>query len=107
MPWIKCFYNYRIKKKYHEKTRNKKKFIKCKNHQNWCTFKSQRNFSVNFLRKARKKCIRNLNVKSINDNKSFDKTIKPLFNNNGCNSRKITLLNINAVLTNTNKFVKR
>ena len=43
------------------------------------SYKKQRSFCVNLLRKTKKEYFRNINVNDINDNKKFWKTIKPFF----------------------------
>ena len=46
------------------------------------------NFCVNLLRKTKQEYFENINVKYINDNKKFWKTIKPFFSNKGLNTNK-------------------
>ena len=50
----------------------------------------QRNFSVSFVRKARKELFNNLNVKCITDNKIFWKIVEPYFSNISTRNEKIT-----------------
>ena len=56
------------------------------------SYKKQCNFCVNLLRKTKKEYLENINVKDINDNKKFWKTIKPFFSNKGLNTNKLMLI---------------
>ena len=58
----------------------------------WDSYKKQRNFCVNLLRKTKKEYFENINVKDINDNKKFWKTIKPFFSNKGLNTNKLMII---------------
>ena len=58
---------------------------------NWENYKKQRNFCVTLLRRTKKEYFQNLNVKDLQDNKKFWKTIKPYFSNRGLNSNKMLL----------------
>ena len=44
-------------------------------------YNKQPNFCINLLRKTKKEYFENINIKDINDNKKFWKTIKPFINN--------------------------
>ena len=54
-------------------TRSKLKnnFNMNRNHENWCKYKTQRNYRVNLLRKSKKQYLSNLNVNDVTDNKTF------------------------------------
>ena len=58
---------------------------------NWPSYKKQRNFGVNLLRKTKKDYFQNLNIRDLSDNRKFWKTIKPYFTNKGVNSNKFLL----------------
>ena len=75
-------------------------FNKNRNHENWCKYKTQRNYCVNLLRKSKKQYFSNINVSDVTDNKSFWKSVKPYFSNKGSNSNKITLVENDAIITN-------
>ena len=45
---------------------------------NWASYKKQRNFSINLLRRTKTECFQKLNVKDLSDNRKCWKTIKPL-----------------------------
>ena len=69
----------------------KNDYNKCRNYENWNNYKKQRNFCVKLLRKTKSEYFRNLDVKSLSDNKKFWKTIKPFFSNKGLNKNQIFL----------------
>ena len=45
-----------------------------------------------------KEHFKNINVKDINDNKTFWKTIKPFFSSKGLNTNKLMILEINNLI---------
>ena len=65
----------------------------------WDSYKKQRNFCVNLLRKTKKEYFENINVKDINDNKKFWKTIKPFFSNKGLNTNKLMITEKNNLIS--------
>ena len=54
-----------------KKSKLKNNFNKNGNHEHWCKYKSQRNCSVNLLRKSKKQYFTNRNVNDATDNKSL------------------------------------
>ena len=77
----------------------KNRFNKCRSHENWCNYKTQLNYCVSFLRKAKQQYFKNLNLNDVTDNKSFWRTIKPYFNEKGSGSDKIASSVNDSVLT--------
>ena len=77
----------------------KNKYNKHRTEENWNSYKKQRNFCVNLLRKTKKDYFNDLNIKNITDNKAFGKTIKPYFSNKGLNSSSLILSEKNKVVT--------
>ena len=65
----------------------------------WDSYKKQRNFCVILLRKTKKEYVENINVKDINYNKKFLKTIKPFFSNKGLNNSKLVLIHNNNLIS--------
>ena len=63
------------------------------------SYKKQHNFSVNLSRKTKKEYFENINVKDINDNQKFWKTIKPFFSDKGLNTNKSMLIQINNLIS--------
>ena len=62
----------------------------------------QQNHCVNLLRKTKKNYFTNLNMKDITDSKTFWKTIKPNFDEEGSGSSK-TILSEKGSILNDNK----
>ena len=85
-----------LRKEIMKRSKLRNKFNGNRNHENWCNFKFQRNYYVNLLRKAKKQYYGNL---SVMDNQTFLKTVKPYFSDKGLNSRRITLLENDSILT--------
>ena len=82
-----------------KRSKLRNRFNKNRNHKNWCNFKFQRNYCVNLLRKTKKQYYENLSVKNVMDNQTFWKTIKPYSSDEGSDSRQITLLKNDSILT--------
>ena len=78
----------------------KNKYNKNRTGENWHSYKKQRNFCVNLLRKTKKDYLNDLNIKNITDKKAFWKTIKPYFSNKGLNSSSLILSEKNKIVTN-------
>ena len=75
-------------------------FNKSRTPKTWDSYKKQRNFCVNLLRKTKKKeYFENINVKDIHDNKKFWKTIKPFFSNKGLNTNKLMIIEKNNLIS--------
>ena len=51
------------------------------------------------FKKNKKEYFENINVKDINDNKKFWKTIKPFFSNKGLNTNKLMLIENNNLIS--------
>ena len=81
------------------RSRLKNVFNKSRTPKTWDSFKKQRNFCVNLLRKTKKEYFENTNVKDINDNKKFWKTIKPFFSNKGLNTNKLMIIAKNNLIS--------
>ena len=75
-----------------KRSKLRNKFNRNRNHENWCTFKFQRNYCVNLLKKTKGQHYENLSVKNVIDNQTFWKTVKPYFSDKGSNYGQITLL---------------
>ena len=89
-----------------KRSKLRKKFNRNRNHENWRNFKFQTNYCVNLLRKTKKQYYKNLNVKNVVDNQTFWKTVKPYFSDKGSNSRRITLLENDSILTDDKDIAK-
>ena len=60
-----------------QRSKFKNRFNKCRTHENWCNYKTQRNYCVSLLRKTKQHYFKNLNLNDVTDNKTFWRTIKP------------------------------
>ena len=78
----------------------KNNYSKNRTGENWDSYKKQRNFCVNLLRKTKKDYFSDLNIKSITDNKAFRKTTRPYFSNKGLNFSSLILSEKNKIVTN-------
>ena len=80
-------------------SRLKNVFNKSRTPKTWDSYKKQRNFCVNLLRKTKKEYFENINIKDINDNKKFWKTVKPLFSDKGLNTNKLMIIEKNNLIS--------
>ena len=88
-----------LRKAIMHRSRLKNVFNKNRTTKTYDSNKKQHNFSVNLLRKTKKEYFENINVKDINDNKKFWKTIKPFFSNKGLNTNKLMLIENNNLIS--------
>ena len=77
----------------------RKKFLKSKSASDKKVYSKQRNKCVILLRKTKKACYSNLNVKDVVDNKQFWKTIKSVFCDKSNNFENISLIENGNLLT--------
>ena len=70
-------------------------YNKNRKYDNWCKYKRQRNLCLNLLWKTKKNFYKALDEKQVSDSKTFWKNVKPVFNDKGVNSSKITLIGKN------------
>ena len=83
-----------------KKSKLKNNFNKNRKHENWCKYKTQRNYCVNLLRKSKKQYFSHISISDVADNKSFWKSVKPYFSNKGSNTNKIALVENDAIIKN-------
>ena len=93
------FMTKQLRKAIMHRSRLKNVFNKNRTPKTWDSYKKQRNFCVNLLRKTKKEYFENINVKDINDNKKFWKTIKSFFSNKGLNTNKLMLIEYNNLIS--------
>ena len=70
----------------------KTKHTKVKDQETLKAYKKQRNFCSKLYKKEKKAFYNNLNLRHINDNKQFWKTVKPFLTEKGSNSSRISLI---------------
>ena len=73
------YMNSKIHKKVMRKTRLRNKFVDSKADANRIAYNKQRNYCVSLIRKEKKACYSNLNIRDVTDNKTFWRKVKPLF----------------------------
>ena len=88
-----------LRKEHMKRSRLRNKYLKEKSDESARAYKIQRNKCVSLLKKAKKAHYKNLNPASICDNKSFWRTVKPLFSENAASTDNITLVE-NEVIVN-------
>ena len=59
-----------------------------------------------FKEKQKKEYFESINVKDLNDNKKFWKTIKPFFSNKGLNTNKLMLIEKNSLISEVSVLAK-
>ena len=82
-------------------TRSKleKRFYKTKSMDDGIAYKRQKNFVSRLYKKERANFYKSIYPKILTDNRNFWKNIKPYFNEKGPNSRKITLVSGNNIIS--------
>ena len=94
-----AFMTKKLRKEIMTRSKLKNNFNMNRNHENWCKYKTQRNYWLNLLRKSKKQYLSNLNVNDVTDSKTFWKYVKPNFNGKGSNSNKNTLVENDVIIT--------
>ena len=84
--------NKKINKEIMKRSRLRNKFLNSKSDVDHRAYNKQRNLCVSLIRKEKKSFFSNLNTKDINENKTFWKTVKPLFTEKVKINSKITLI---------------
>ena len=82
-----------------QRSRYKNSYFKNKTVENWERYRKQRNDCVKATKKAKREYFEKLNVKTINDNKKFWRTVKPFFTDKQKKSDKIILVENNDIIT--------
>ena len=81
------------------RSRLRNKFLRYRSDENKKVYNEQRNRWVKLVRSARIAHYSNHNIKDVNDNKIFWKTIKPLFSEKVNTNENITLVNNNNIIS--------
>ena len=92
------FFNKELSKATMTRTKLRNIFLQNKSEENRIRYTRQRNFCVSLLRKTKKKYYGNLNEKSVIDNKSFWKTVKPFLSDKTHTKDKIHLIENDELL---------
>ena len=79
------------------RSRLKNIYLKIKAQQDRKNYNKQKNYCVKLLRKAKRTFYSNLDAKSVTDNKTWWKTLKPLFSDKQPQSGEIVLVQGNEI----------
>ena len=85
-------------KQMYKRTRLRNKFLKDKSDENKQKYSKQRNYCVPLLRKSKSDYFGNLNEESINESKTFWKTIKCFLSNKVTLTNKMTLIDKEEII---------
>ena len=85
------------------RSRHKNAYFKNKTVENWEKYRKLRNDCVKLTNKAKKDYFGNLNINSVNDNKTFWKTVKPMFTEKNAKSSKIILVENDEIVTDNRR----
>ena len=89
----------KLSKAFMTRSRLKNRYRKYPTEENNKIFKKQRNYCVNLLKREKRDYFNNLNTKLITDNKKFWKTVKPFFSEKQNISQKITLVEVDTIIS--------
>ena len=93
-----------LRKMIMNRSRSKNKYFKNKTAENWEKYRKLRNECVSLTKKLKREYFQNPNINSINDNKTFWKTVKPFLCNKGnSNQKKIILVENNEIIRDDKK----
>ena len=93
------FMNKNLKKAFMTRSRMRNNFLKNKTKENKEIYNKQRNYCVSLVRKEKKNFYQNIDTSKITDNKTFWKTVKPLFSNKTISSDKMTLIKDDNIIS--------
>ena len=77
-----------------DRSRLRNKFLKTRSQEGKKAYNTQRNYCLTLIRKAKKDYYNNLDHENVTDNKTFWKSVKPLFSEKGLTHNKITWVGI-------------
>ena len=86
------------------RTKLRNKFLRQKTTKTRSGYNKQRNICVSILRKAKRSCFDNLDIKNFSDSRSFWGTLKPLFSNKVRSNDYITLKENDLLIRNEYKI---
>ena len=84
----------------------KNKFNRNPTHQNKLNHRKQRNKCVSLVRQARRNFFTNLDIRKVQDNKRFWKTVKPLLSSKSKSSGKIILTEHDSIITDNEEIAE-
>ena len=93
------FMNKELRKAIMIRSKLKNKFVKTNTEVDKISYKRQRNFCANLVRKTKIAYFNNLNPSSITDNKAFWKTVRPAFTDKKCSHDDIILIDNENIIS--------
>ena len=87
------------------RSRSKNIFFKNKTVENWERYRKLRNECVKLTKKAKSEYFKNINLNILNDNKTFWKTIKPIFSDKN-KTHKILLVENGEIISDNKKMTE-
>ena len=92
------FMTKQLRKMIMNRSRYKNAYFKSKTTENWEKYRKLRNDCVSLTKKVKREYFANLNINSVNDNKTFWRTVKPFFTDKSKKSSKIILVENNEII---------
>ena len=87
-----------------KRSRWRNNFLRTKSHEDRLKYNKQRNFCKKLLRTAKKIYFNNLDIKEVVDNRSFWKTVSPLFSTKSSKGDKVILNENNKYMSNDDEL---
>ena len=84
----------------------KNKFNRNPTHQNKFNYRKQRNKCFNLIRQTRRNFFTNLDIRQVQDNKRFWKTVKPLLSSKSKSSDKIIFTEHDSIITDNEEIAE-
>ena len=88
-----------LRKAIMNRTHLRNRYNKDRTDENKTAFKKQRHLCVKLLREAKREYYKNIDLKSLNDNRKFWKTVKPLFSGKVKTTSSVTLLENDEIVS--------
>ena len=95
-----------IRKEIMYRSQLKNKFNRNSTHQNKLNYRKQRKKFFNLVRQARRNFFTNLDIRQLQDNKRFWKTVKPLLSRKSKSSDKIILTEHDFIITDNEEIAE-
>ena len=89
-----------------DRPRLRNKFLKTRSNEDKRAYKTQKNYCLALVKKAKKDYYNNLENENVTDNKTFWKSIKPLFSEKSSTRSKITLVEQDLILDKTDNVAE-
>ena len=95
-----------LKKAIMNRSKRRNKFLKIRNEESRRRFNRQRNLCVSWLRRTRRRFFGKLNHKVVSDNRTFGKTVGPLFSEKAFHTESIILNNNNKIISKNEELAE-